>query len=347
MAPCACGYRRPRDAGSAGRSGRRVFGRPGRWLGGGAARAVSGAGDSGRYPTARVATADTRSDPSVAVLDVNGATIRVIDRLDDLLASLPSVAPVLSPELNVSAIALGPSPDDLLVAFTDGLLVRLPVDGDPTVIRGSGNLHDLRQVIWSPNGQALALIAAAKPGEPPGLFYAALRPDGIDPVRLAPAPGRTAGAIAWLPKADGILFTDSTGPLAADSLRAGRDLFVTPLRSDRRTLVAAAGRIGPAAGVGGFAIDPGGRSVAYTLYRASGDTVRFNSLWVGAVDGSQTVQVRLPAISDVAGLAWTGEGLMLLARPDGDGDLRVLLVGNDGSATSPLNNDDTAADVVG
>ena len=284
-------------------------------------------------PTAPdAATTATPTAPvSLAVIGSDGAVIRQVDDIAARFAAMPDVRGAVSTDATIATLALGPAPDDLLVAYEDGLLVQVPVTGEPAVVRGSGNLVAVSQVSWSPDGKGLAIVAAGRPGEPAAVYFTALRPDGIDPVRVAPAPGRTTGEVAWLPDGSGILFVDAAGPLDATTLRSGRDLFVTPLRSDRRMLVAAAGVIGPAAGVVQFAPSPNG-AVAYALYRAEGAEVRFNSLWVGSIDGQTTVPINLTDTADILGLAWTAAGLVVLSEPSSGGEPVTLLVGPDGVA---------------
>jgi len=269
---------------------------------------------------------------SVVIVGSDGETLRLIDDLQLALDAQSDVRSVVSGDGAVTTVAIGPTADDLLVVFPDGLLVRLPAEGAAAVVPGSGNLADVRQVVWASDGAALAIVGADAPGAMPAVFSTALREDGIDPVRIAPAPGRTTGDIAWLPDGRGVLFVDTTGPVSTETLRSGRDLFLTPLRSDRRTLVAAAGIIGPAAGVVDFAVNPDGDSVAYTLYRVEGDGVRFNSLWVGSVDGRSPVQLTLPDGATVGGLAWTAAGLLVLTAATDAAESTVLLVGSDGVA---------------
>ena len=313
-----------------------------------AALSVSPAGDraavlvdAGTGTATPVATPEEATPPadgdagfarSLVVVGGDGAVVRTIDDLATTLGEQPEIGDATSGEDAVVAVAIGPTADDLLVAFPDGLLVRLPGEGPATVVPGSGNLADLRQVAWSPDGASLAIVAADVAEGMPAVFYTALRADGIDPVRVAPGPGRTTGDIAWLPDSRGLVFVDATGPVSAETLRSGRDLFVTPLRTDRRTLVAAAGIIGPNAGVVDFTVNPNGGSVAYTLFRAEGDEVRFNSLWVGGIDGRSPVQLTLPEGLAVAGIAWTSAGLLVLATPDVDGNRAALIVGPDGVA---------------
>ncbi len=269
---------------------------------------------------------------SLVIVGGDGAVIRTIDDLDATLAEQPEIGETMSGGDAAVAVAIGPTADDLLVAFPDGLLVRLLTGGAVTVVPGSGNLADLRQVSWSPDGGSLAIVAADAADGMPAVFYTALRADGIDPVRVAPAPGRTTGDVAWLPDSRGLVFVDATGPVGAETLRAGRDLFLTPLRTDRRTLVAAAGIIGPGAGVVAFAVNPNGESVAYTLYRAEGADARFNSLWVGGIDGRSPSRLTLPDGVGVSGLAWTSAGLLVLTAPAADGAAQALLVEPDGVA---------------
>ncbi len=283
-------------------------------------------------PDPAASAGGTGLDVSAVVIGADGAVIRTIDDLRTTLEGRPDIIEAMSGESSVATVAIGPTPGDLLVAFSDGLLVRFPAEGEAAIVPGSGNLADVVTVVWSPDGGALAIVAAGEDGGIPALYYTALREDGIDPVRVAPALGRTTGGVAWLPDSRGLVFIDASGPVSAETLRAGRDLFVTPLRSDRRTLVAAAGIIGPSAGVVDFVVSPDGASVAYTLYRAEGNDARFNSLWVGGIDGRSPVQLSLPDGGGVQGLAWTVAGLLVLTSPAADGAPAALLVGPDGVA---------------
>ncbi|HEV2528383.1 MAG TPA: hypothetical protein VGT61_08050 [Thermomicrobiales bacterium] len=260
----------------------------------------------------------------VVILGPDGETLRTIDDLSGLAGIAASEQ---APGDGVSTLALGPGSDDLIVGLADGLLIRVPETAEPAPIPGSGNLADIRQVIWEPDGSGIAITASGKSGEPVGLYYSPIRVDGIDLVRLAPGRGRSAGNATWLPDGSGILFTDATGPVSADTLRQGRDLFVSRLRTDRRNLVVAAGVIGPSAGVGQVVPGPDGL-IAYLLVRAEGDEVRISSLRVGRIGTSTVVDVRLPASGTVAGLGWTSAGLMVLTSDDTGPT--VYLVGGDG-----------------
>lgn len=297
-----------------------------------AATLVAAAPGTPPVASAAGATAPDTVPISLAIIGADGTVVRQVDDVSGRLGETAGIRDAVSAAGTIATVALGPTPGDLLVVFADGLLVRLPAEGEASIIRGSGNLADVAQVSWAPNGQGLAIVAAEEPGEPAAVFYTALRADGIDAVRVAPAPGRTTGEVAWLPDGSGILFVDAAGPVEAAALRSGRDLFVTPLRSDRRKLVAAAGVIGPAAGVVLFAAAPGGEAIAYTLHRAEGDEVRFNSLWVGSIDGRSAIRITLPDNVDVLGLGWTATGLMVLAGPIDGGTPSALLVGPDGVA---------------
>ena len=307
---------------------------------GGAGAATPGAGSTPAGASTPAASDPTRS---VVVVNSRGEVTRTVDDVVATLDAQPGMAEALAGETTIATVALGPNVDDLIVAFTDGLLVRLTTRRPAAVIPGSGNLASVQQVVWAPRGKMLAIVGTEKEGDVPAVFASPLRADGIDPVRIAPAPGRTTDRVAWLPDGSGVVFADAAGPLDALSLRSGRDLFVTPLRSDRRTLVAAAGVIGPAAGVVDFAVAPGSGSVAYTLYRAEGDEVRFNSLWVGSLDDNGSVQIALPDVVAIDGLAWTSGGLLVLARmADGPAPV-ILLVGPDGTA-SPVEPAASSAD---
>ena len=265
-------------------------------------------------------------DAHVLILGADGEALRTIDDLADLAGIAASEG--VSGD-GVTTIALGPGPDDLLVGLADGLLVHLPETAEPIPIPGSGNLSDIRQVSWAPDGSGIAITASDAPGGPTALYYTAIRADGIDPVRLAPGAGRTIGDATWMPDGTGILFTDAAGPVSTATLRQGRDLFVSRLRTDRRDLVVAAGVIGPSAGVVRFVSSPDGL-LAYTLVRVEGDAVRFNSLRVGRIGTSDTIEVRLPSAATVVALAWTSAGLMVLTVDD-SGSTVVHLVGSDGT----------------
>lgn len=294
---------------------------------GAATPVTGGTSPSGTPPPGTPAPTAADAD-AVTVIGPDGVVLRQVTDLDAIVAA--AVAGGADGDRGVVTVALGITAGDLLLVLGDGLLISVPLDGPPVAISGSGNFSEVRQVSWAPGGGALAIVAATESGGPPALFYSPLRADGIDPVRVAPGDGRSTGPIVWLPDGSAVLYTeiiDQPGPAAA----AGGDLFRTPLRSDQRSLVVAAGVIGPSSGVGEFAVSADGWVCAFTLNRLDGGRLAFNSLWVTSLNDRQQVRVALPAGVIPVGIVWADVGLVVLVSGP-DGAVSGLIVGRDGVA---------------
>lgn len=275
---------------------------------------------------------------SVVVIDANGQSVRHLDHLDQRLAASPDVAAAMSSDATLAGLALGPTSDDLVMVFSDGLLVRLGGD-TATVIVGSGNFIAINDVRWSPKGDALVMLGKQVMAQPTGIYYAALRVDGIDPVLIGPGKDRAARAVGWLPTGRTLLYLAVTGAPSGRAIGDGQDLFGQSLSGTPPYLVAAAGIDGPSSGITAFNVSPDGQAIACVIDRASGDQMSFGSLWLASTEArGNLARVRLPGGTSVLDTAWTSVGLIVAVTggPYGNASafLQVMLDGTTGAVGS-------------
>lgn len=307
----------------------------------GSAAATPGAAGSATAATATPATPQALSatplgELAVVVFDASGQQVRSVDHLDQRFASSPDVVAAMSPGATVAGLALGPTTDDLLLVFSDGLLVRLG-EGADELIPGSGNFIAIDDVRWSPDGNALVMLGKQAIPQPTAIYYAALRVDGIDPVLIGPGASRTARAVGWLPDGRTLLYVAATGTPSGRAIGDGQDLFGQALSDTSPYLVAASAIDGPSSGITAFNVAPDGRAVACVIDRVSGDQATFGSLWLVApdADGDQ-VQIRLPSGTSVLDTAWTSAGLIVAVTGGPYGNGSAFLLAMPDGTTQPV-----------
>jgi hypothetical protein len=111
---------------------------------------------------------------------------------------------------------------------------------------------------------------------------------------------------AWLPDGSGFVYI-----LSADAgvASGGGQLFAFDLTTNQRDLVATPGRGGPSAKIVDFAVSPDGQVVAYSISIPNGEQWQFHSLWVRALESSDTYRVPLAQTDRINEIWWTGSGL--------------------------------------
>lgn len=249
----------------------------------------------------------------VVVLDAAGKELHRIHDLQPVVVAAQAT-PVAGGQVGRDLVDWSPQGDKILVAFSAGGIMSIPLDGEPTVVVSPEQASGLRDAEWSPAGNAIAYVSRPPGASGAGLFL--VNTDGTErePVALvAPPTGRGSSvvAIAWHPNGRSVLYT-RTGPTGNDTL--GGDLFQIVLGGGRQ-LIASSGKAGPVTGIIAFAPSPDGRAVAYVIAIPGEQGPTFHSLWLKQLGAEN--EVRLPTGPDMAvsGLWWTAGGLVWQGVP--------------------------------
>jgi hypothetical protein len=283
-------------------------------------------------------SAEWRSTMRLVVVGTDGSPRWRIDDLPAALAAQEEIAPGLMP----TDVALSPDATQVLLGLSDGHLLLATAEG-LSVVPGSGGLGPITDIAWSPDGSGIAILATPKAPEQQVLIYSRIRPDGIDPVQLAPdnnVTDRSVAAFAWLPNSSGILYVDAAPTLTNESLALGRDLFLVQLDEPHRRLIAAAGTAAPVAGIWTFAPSPDGEAVAFTVIVPGPNGPMLDSLWVQPLAGGMPYEIPVPVGTTATDLRWTNQGLIWrmipadspVTAPD-PSTLGIALANDDGSTT--------------
>ncbi|MGC4190366.1 MAG: hypothetical protein QM589_03920 [Thermomicrobiales bacterium] len=132
---------------------------------------------------------------------------------------------------------------------------------------------------------------------------------------------------AWLPDGTGIVFTTDQGGATGSG-----NLYEVRLTNLEPRVLATAGRAGPSARVGMFAMSPDGKSIAYTLETPDGDGWSFHSLWVRSIRDGSSVEVSTANGAEVSQPVWTSRGL-LWEQSSADGShAELVLATSDGTS---------------
>lgn len=244
-------------------------------------------------------------------LNGDGDVTRRVDRLERVFGK------DAQGDLTATSVTWSPQGDLLLVTFTEGGIVVIPVDGEPSVLVPGDAARHFDRAAWSPAGDAIAFVASvADAGEDVRQLVVAPVVDGaVDPAGfvVASRAGDGVSGFSWLPDGSGLVYTESS----AIGDTAGGDLFSVQSDGSDPRLIASAGRAAPVAQIVDFAVSPDGGSLAYTIATpdATGERLVFHSLWVRALDGTATVPVPIPGDEAVTQLWWTAEGLVWRSQP--------------------------------
>lgn len=156
--------------------------------------------------------------------------------------------------------------------------------------------------------------------------------------------------LQWLPNGAGVVYV--RGSLDRGVVMHGQ-IYVYRLGQERAELVATPGQGGPSATITDVAISPDGRSVAYVISLLDGSQWSFHSLWVRALDGSQSYQVPVVPRGVVGHVAWVNGGLSWEQRRESNAPGQVLVIGDDGlprvmfnEATAPVSATPVASPVA-
>lgn len=276
------------------------------------AQAPGVAGD--KVATLIVREDDGRETARLIFLNGAGEVVRRIDRLEAVFGEDTKVEPI------ATSVTWSPQGDLLLVTFAEGGIVDIPIDGVPKVIVPGDAASNFDQAVWSPAGDAIAFVATVATESEPvtrQLIVAPVVDGAVDPAAfmVASRAGDSVSAFSWLPDGSGLAYAES-GDIGGT---AGGDLFTVQSDGSEPRLIASAGRAAPVAQIVDFAVSPDGTSLAYTIATpdSTGDRLMFHSLWIRALEGTETVSVPIPANVAVTQLWWTDQGLVWRSQPAG------------------------------
>ena len=263
------------------------------------------------------------SGAETASLRLLAADGRELRRVDDLEAALGSVD---AGTARVGGLSWSPQGDQLLISFSTGGLIKVPHDGEPTLLVAPKETMAPANAAWSPAGNAVAFTARSDASGATRLMVLPSAGTTTEPLVLPTSTGandRSVKGTAWLPDGRGLLFAEY--PTPGSPVMGGDLLAVEPDGTDLR-LVASTGFASPIAEIGTFAVSPEGRAVLHTVVLPSGDDragsgSRFHSLWVRKMEGGAAKQLPVPRGAAVTDVWWTAAGIVTRLVPD-TGDTR-------------------------
>jgi hypothetical protein len=253
-----------------------------------------------------------KDEYDVVIVDGAGKTVQEIKQVQRLLAS---ATPTPSTAAGRDQIDWAPQGSQLLVAFADGGIVRLPLNGQPDVILDTAKVPGPIDAEWSPAGNAIAYIDRDNATSPSHLFVVPTTGQNREPIEIyPPTDSRSISAVSatWLPNASAILFT-RTDP--EDELPQGGDLFEVPAKGGSAKLVASSGRAAPVAAIQHFVASPNGRSVAYTVLVPGTQEPEFHSLWVQQLGTNQATKISTPPDETVTDVWFVSDGIAYRTTP--------------------------------
>jgi hypothetical protein len=267
----------------------------------------------------------------VVVIDSSGKAIKKFDRVKRLLVNgTPTPASGAGRDL----IDWSPQGNQLLTAFSDGGIVRLPMNADPSVILEPGKAPGPIEAVWSPAGDSIAFVDRVDSKSAARLFVVGTNGKNNEPTELYPHGETTTSSVVdatWLPNASAVLFT-KTSP--EDELPQGGDLFEVPAKGGIVSLVASSGRAAPVAAIEDVVVAPNGRSIAYTVVVPGEAAPEFHSLWVQQLGTNSASRISTPAGEAVTDVWFVANGIAYRTVPsepkNGEKDsVAVYIVGND------------------
>jgi hypothetical protein len=246
-----------------------------------------------------------------------------------------ATATVTIPPAPLVSLAWSDQGDQILVSSAEGMVVTVPVSGNPQPITINRFAGQILSASWSPRGGTLLLvvrdvkthgsIALVSPKDHSGTL------ETIWP-RSDEAHLKSVESAQWMPDGSGIMFTQSE---LHDGAPVEAQLFELSLVGKEPVVIATPGRAGPSAAISFFVVSPDGKSVAYTISRPTGDGWSFNSLWVRSIRGEGLYSVPVPSsVRAVSDLRWSSAGLIWQqSSVDGTGAPfnEVVLAGQDGA----------------
>ena len=281
------------------------------------------------------------NDPSTASLIVLTADGHLVKRFDALDPGARSQGGTPGPGAAGGSDSLDWSRagDRILVGFSAGGLIAVPLDGNPVVLIGAQRAQAPAEAAWSPKGDALAYVDPARPGMAANLYVAPTGATPLDPAPVVSADTnghRTVAQMRWLPNGAAILYS----LLSPDGdISRGGDLYAVAPGGGPPRLIASAGRAGPIAAISRFAPAPDGHAVAYTVVAPDERGTSFHSLWVQQIDGPTVIRLPVPPGESVTDLWWTAAGLVWRTvanrpgSPAAGAGFALYLAAPDGSAT--------------
>lgn len=235
-----------------------------------------------------------------------------------------------------STLTWAPSGDVLVVNEGGSAIGLIAVDSDGLKEGSSlavpASAGTVAGAWMSPRGDSVLLILADASGS---RAIATISLSGSDRQPQIAWPGtdersrKSVREAEWLPDGTGILFTTDQGAATGSG-----NLSVLSLTTLEPRVLATAGRAGPSARVGTFAVSPDGKSIAYTLETPDGDGWSFHSLWVRSIRDGSSVEISSANGAVVSQPVWTRSGLLWeQSAPDGSAG-ELALARTDGTSST-------------
>jgi hypothetical protein len=271
----------------------------------------------------------------------NGYTVVVVDssgkktqEIKDVGRSLLSATPTPASGAGRDQVDWAPQGNQLLVAFENGGIVRVPLGGKPEVLLDKSKAPGPIDAEWSPAGNAIAYVDRSDASSPSHLFVVPTTGDERVPVEIyPPTDSRSISTVAatWLPNASAILFTRID---PEDEMPQGGDLFEVAARGGGAKLIASSARAAPVAAIQHVVAAPNGRSIAYTVLVPGSDEPEFHSLWVQQLGTNQATRISTPPDETVTDVWFVSGGIAYRTTPSdpkkGDeSSVAVYVVGAD------------------
>ncbi len=249
---------------------------------------------------------------NVVIVDSAGKTVQEIKQIQ---RSLVSGTPTPTSGAGRDQIDWAPQGNQLLIAFADGGIVKVPLNGQPEVVLDATKAPGPIDAEWSPAGNAIAYVNRDSATSPSHLFVVPTSGQDRKPIEIyPPTDSRSDSAVSatWLPNASAILFT-RTDP--EDELPQGGDLFEVPAKGGGARLVASSGRAAPVAAIQHVVASPNGRSVAYTVLVPGANEPEFHSLWVQQLGTNQATRISTPPDETVTDIWFVSDGIAYRTTP--------------------------------
>ncbi|MGC4106449.1 MAG: hypothetical protein QM753_08860 [Thermomicrobiales bacterium] len=291
------------------------------------------AGDAaGSAASLRVAVYDSDGLPITGAVNVtaSNATPAVSPRADATAQATPTATPV------ASTMSWSPAGDALVVGVAGTSIVVVGIDGSTLSPREAIAVPDAAGTVseaWmSPRGDSLLLLLKDPSGNR-AIATISLRGADRRPHVIWPGTDerktKSVRDAAWMPAGTGIVFTIERGSAVGSG-----NLFEISLTNLEPRVLATAGRAGPSARVGTFAVSSDGKSIAYTLETPDGDGWSFHSLWVRSIKTGSSQEVSSANGATVSQVTWTSSGL-LWRQAEADGSrAELMLARTDGLTTT-------------
>lgn len=223
--------------------------------------------------------------------------------------AMPVATPMATPEIAYQAsdysITWSPEGTEALV-MGPVHLIRMPVEGEASLIEIDDKLGAIREAKWSTGGAEVALIVE-QDDTGTRTYLLNLDDQDIRELRsLRTTPDERIGLLSWMPDGSGVVFVRST--LAEDVPLQGR-VFHYRLGQEVPTLVATSGQGGPSATITDLEPSPDGDSIAYVISVRDGERWAFHSMWVRSFSDGLSYRVPVDGVASVPQMWWFDGGI--------------------------------------